>query len=58
MMQKLRGALRADDLGYFVVSSAIFLGEGIGNIVVGPTKPLAIFSDSVLKVVGHVDAKQ
>jgi hypothetical protein len=43
-------------LGWFIVCSVVVPGEGIDDVAVGPTKTLAILSDSVQQVVGRMEA--
>jgi hypothetical protein len=43
-------------LGWFIVCSVVVPEEGIGDVVVGLTKTLAILSDSIQQVVGCMEA--
>ena len=45
----------AEDLGQFIICSIIVLGEGVGNVVIGSTEPLAVFSDYVREEVGRIE---
>jgi hypothetical protein len=49
---KLGRAVRVKDCCYFFVGLVIVLGEGVGGSIVGASKPLAVFPDSLQEVMG------
>jgi hypothetical protein len=44
VLWKLKVAVGAENAGEFVIRSVVVPGEGVCNVVVGSSEPLAVFS--------------